>query len=96
MAQTDSTFDNTSLTGYVNLMRIGPILNEIANRSRQECGIQYLLDSSQVTDFSSLALLEICNLRTDLKKKGSDVFLTHCNDHVRCFMFVPLFQSLVA
>lgn len=84
-----------SLIGEINIGGINPALNEIHRDSRQQTGIRYELDSSQVTHFSSLALADICKMRKELTSKGSSVILTHCSEEIRRLMYIPLFQSLM-
>jgi len=99
MALTDNMTKGSSmlsLEGYINMMAIYPVLNEISRRARQQRGAHYILESSRVTDFSGEALAEICRLRRNLQEQDSDVVLAQCNDYVCSRMVVPLFESLLA
>ncbi len=84
------------LTGYVDLHALGPVVQAICRKARQQPARRYVLECSQVSDFSSYALAALAQLRRQLHQQRSDLVLVNCTEYVKSRMVDPLFEALVA
>src|SRR5947208_5528441 len=84
------------LGGFVDLRAVGPVVQIIWRKTRQRPATRYVLECSQVSDFSSYALAALAQLRRQLRQQQSDLVLVNCTEYVKSRMVDPLFESLVA
>jgi anti-anti-sigma regulatory factor len=87
--------EQISLEGFVKIASIGRLVRRIHRQVRRQPCTTFLLDCTQVQDFSGYALAKITRLRQELQWQGSDLALTNCSEYVRSRLAVPLFESLV-
>lgn len=83
------------LRGYVDLRALTPVVMTIWRKNRLRAETKYLLECSQVADFSSYALAVLAQLRYQLRQQRSELVLVNCTDYVKGRMVDPLFLSLL-